>query len=143
MGYKHPRPTKYTFKAKRGLSGLGLFTEMEIPRDEFVIEYWGTIVSDDEADEVGGKYLFRLENEKTILGNHKENKARLLNHSCKPNCVAEMDGKRIFIYARRKIQPSEELTYDYGKEYWADFIGQGCKCGHCKKKTHTQKKKLH
>ena len=131
MGYRYPRISRYTAQAKRGISGLGLFAEEEIPRGAFVIEYWGKIVSDDEADKVGGKYLFRLENKKTILGNHKANTARLLNHSCKPNCAAEMDGKRIFIYTRRRIQPGEELTYDYGKEYWEDHIGTYCRCEAC------------
>lgn len=131
MGYRRPRPSRAHVTVKRGLSGLGLFAENEIPRSTFVIEYWGDVVSDDEADHVGGKYLFRLERGKTILGNHKENLARLMNHSCRPNCVAEMDGNRIFIYSRRKIAPGEELTYDYGKEYWEDHIGGDCRCGAC------------
>lgn len=133
MGYTYPRKTTHRLKAKRGLSGLGLFTETPIKRNAFVIEYWGKIVPDAEADEIGGKYLFRLENELTILGNHKDNVARLMNHSCKPNCVGEMDGKRIFIYARKYIAPGEELTYDYGKEYWEDHIKPyGCKCNGCR-----------
>lgn len=131
MAYKKPRPSKHTVKSKRGLSGIGLFAEGEIKRGDFIIEYYGNIVSDDEADEVGGKYLFRLENEKTILGNQKKNLARYLNHSCKPNAYAEMDGDRIFIYAKRKIMPGEEITYHYGKEYWEDFIGKNCRCESC------------
>ncbi|MFQ5541001.1 MAG: SET domain-containing protein [Candidatus Paceibacteria bacterium] len=119
-------------RAKRGLSGLGLFAQVDIPRDEFVIEYWGKTVPDEEADRVGGKYLFRLENDITILGNHKENLARLMNHSCRPNCEAEMDGKRIFIYSKRNIKAGDELTYDYGKEYFNDHIKPyGCRCPKC------------
>lgn len=135
MGYKYPRIGKHVLKSGRGLSGFGLFAGSEIKRGDFVIEYYGPIVSDDEADEVGGKYLFRLENEKTILGNHKENLARLINHACKPNCFAEMDGKRIFIYAKKNIHPGEEITYNYGKEYWKDHIGDYCRCETCVNKT--------
>ncbi len=131
MGYPRPRRARFAVSVKRGISGLGLFAEEEIPRSVFVIEYWGDIVTDDEADRVGGKYLFRLERGKTILGNHKENPARFMNHSCAPNCVAEMDGNRIFIYSRRRIAPGEELTYDYGKEYWEDHIGKDCRCSAC------------
>lgn len=132
MGYRKPRSSRAPVSVKRGLSGLGLFADVEIPRSAFVIEYWGKVVSDDEADEVGGKYLFRIERGRTILGNHPGNPARFMNHSCKPNCVAEMDGDRIFIYSRKKIHPGEELTYDYGKEYWDDHIKpHGCRCGAC------------
>jgi uncharacterized protein len=129
MGYRYPRKTRHHLKVKRGLSGFGIFAETGIARGEFIIEYFGPIVSDDEADRVGGKYLFRLENEKTILGNQKENIARFINHSCKPNSYAEMDGTRIFIYAKRRIAPGEEITYHYGKEYWEDHIGPDqCRC---------------
>ena len=124
-----PKVSKYSVVAKRGISGIGLFAAEDMPRDAFVIEYWGKVVTDEEADEVGGKYLFRVEGGKTILGNHRGNPARYLNHSCKPNCEGEMDGKRIFIYTKRKILAGEELCYDYGKEYWSDFIKpNGCKC---------------
>jgi len=131
MGYKKPRRGKYRISVKRGLSGLGLFAEVAIPRGEFVIEYWGRVVSDDEADIVGGKYLFRIDGGKTILGNHRENLARLMNHACKPNCEAELDGTRIFIYTRRKVKAGEELAYDYGKEYFDDHIGIACRCNSC------------
>jgi hypothetical protein len=130
MGYTYPRIGKRALKVKRGISGFGVFADTDdIRRSDFIIEYFGPIVTDDEADKTGGKYLFRLEGGKTILGNNKKNIARFLNHSCKPNCYAEMDGKRIFIYARRKIAKGEELTYKYGKEYWEDFIGpKNCQC---------------
>lgn len=132
MGYRYPRLSKYKTKAKRGISGIGLFALEDIPRDSFIVEYWGEIVSENKANEVGGKYLFRLENGDTILGNHKENIARFLNHSCRPNCEAEMDGRRIFIYTKRAVKAGEELTYDYGKEYVNDHIKPyGCRCEKC------------
>jgi len=130
MAYRTPRIGKHKLKVKRGLSGFGVFADCDtIRRGDFIIEYFGPIVTDEEADKTGGKYLFRLDGGKTILGNNKANIARFLNHSCKPNCFAEMDGNRIFIYARRRIEPGEEITYKYGKEYWEDFIGpKNCQC---------------
>ena len=42
------------------------------------------------------------------------NSARWINHSCAPNCVADEEGRRIFIRTLRKIRAGEELNYDYG-----------------------------
>ena len=39
---------------------------------------------------------------------------------------------RVLIYARRNIDAGEELSYDYGKEYFDDLIKpKGCRCDHC------------
>lgn len=132
MSYKKPRPTPYQFKVKRSAAGLGLFTLTPIKRRDFVIEYWGPLVRDEEVAKVkGGKYYFDIADTPwTINGNVKENPARYLNHSCKPNCQAIQEGKRIFIYALRSIKPGEELTYDYGIDYFDGLIGiENCRCG--------------
>ncbi len=115
---------------RRGLSGLGIFADAPIKRGAFIIEYWGEVVSEEESNRRGGKYLFTVENGKVIDGKMRENKARYLNHSCRPNCEAEMDDTRIYITAKRAIAPGEELTYHYGKEYWLDHC-QPCRCAHC------------
>lgn len=43
--------------------------------------------------------------------------ARYINHSCDPNCVAEIinfdKGAKIIIFSNRPISHGEELTYDY------------------------------
>lgn len=43
--------------------------------------------------------------------------ARYINHSCEPNCytrITEVAGrKHIVINAKRRIEPGEELCYDY------------------------------
>lgn len=135
MKYPFPRPSKYKLRVKKSKTGHGLFAEEAIPKNRFIIEYWGTIISNDEADNVGGRYLFGLDNGTTINGSIKENIARYVNHSCRPNCEARNVGNRIFIFTTKKIKPDEELTYDYGKEYVDWFIKRhGCKCGPCVKK---------
>ncbi len=133
MSYAKPRPTKHQFKVKKSYAGLGLFTETPIKRRDFVIEYWGKIMSDEAVEKIrGGKYYFDISDTPwTIDGSARTNLARYINHSCKPNCEAIQDGKRIFIYARRAIKPGEELSYDYGEGYMEGVIGKGnCLCGH-------------
>jgi SET domain-containing protein len=130
MPYRKPRPTKHAFVVKKSSAGLGLFAASPIQRKDFVIEYWGTLITDDEAEKKGGKYLFDIQDTKlTIDGATRKNLARYMNHSCKPNCEPILDGKRMFIYAIRNITPGEELTYDYGKEYFDEYIGKKCRCG--------------
>jgi len=119
---------------KKSKSGLGLFTRQPLKKGELVIEYTGEKITEAEANRRGGKYLFELNDNWTIDGKGRENKARYLNHSCKPNCYPELDEneERIFIYAKRKIEPGEELTYHYGKMYFNDLIGKnGCRCDNC------------
>jgi hypothetical protein len=68
----------------------------------------------------------------TTDGSVRRNTARYINHSCKPNAVPYDVGGKIHIYARKNIQPGEEITYDYGKEYFDIFLKPiGCKCAAC------------
>lgn len=132
MPYKYPRKSKYSLKVKRSAAGLGLFAQEIIPKDEFIIEYHGPLLNDAEADEKLGKYLFAIDDDWTIDGSSRDNTARYINHSCRPNSEPEIEGKRIFIYSMKNIKAGEEIAYDYGKEYFNDFIKPyGCKCGHC------------
>lgn len=119
---------------KRSRAGLGLFANQEFKRGDFIIEYTGEIIPTEEADRRGGKYLFILNSKLTIDGKGRENTARYINHSCKPNAEAETDedARKIRISAKRKILPGEEIAYDYGKEYCDEYIKpHGCKCAHC------------
>ncbi len=61
-------------------------------------------------------------------GNVEWNPARLLNHSCVPNCEADCDGKSIWIVALRDLAAGEELTFNYGYEL-ADYRDSPCLCG--------------
>ena len=62
-------------------------------------------------------------------GDFKFNTARLINHSCNPNCEVFEDKKKLWIYAMRNIKKNEELTYDYGFSFDKDYKQFPCKCG--------------
>ncbi|MEA1929329.1 MAG: SET domain-containing protein [Patescibacteria group bacterium] len=118
----------------RGGAGLGLFATEPIKRGQFVIEYTGEKISSEEADKRGGKYLFDVSKDLVLDAKDRKHLARYINHSCKPNCYAERDVEegRVSIYARRKIEPGEELSYNYGKDYWEGYIGaKNCRCEKC------------
>ena len=123
----------HDLEVKKSTAGFGLFTQTPIKRGETVIEYTGEIITQEEANRRGGKYLFEINSRKTIDGKGRDNIARYINHSCRPNCEPEIRKGRVFIEARRNIRPGEELTYDYGKEYADEYITPyGCRCDHPK-----------
>lgn len=123
----------YALRVKRSRTGLGLFTEQDIPKGARIVEYTGRPVSEKEQYTSRSKYLFETGKDKMINGNIKKNKARYINHSCKPNCEADIRNQRIFIFAKKNIKSGEELNYDYGDEYFNRHIKpRGCLCEKCR-----------
>lgn len=121
---------KPLYVVKKGLSGLGLFAEVDIKKDKKIIEYVGPILTDKECEKKGGKYLMRIDPDVNIYGSSRENIARYANHKCKPNAEALSVGKRVYVFAKKNIKAGEEIGYDYGKEYYDAYIKPyGCKCG--------------
>ena len=122
----------YQVKVKRSSAGLGLFAMEDIPKGKFIIEYFGRELKPGEEYTSNSKYLFEINSRKTIDGTIRENIARYINHSCRPNCEVEIKKGKVLIYSRKKIKAGEELAYDYGKEYWNEHIKPvGCKCIKC------------
>ena len=62
-------------------------------------------------------------------GDFKWNTARLINHSCDPNCEVEGKGLEIWVTSIRFIKKGEELSYDYGFGFDQDYKQFPCKCG--------------
>lgn len=134
MPHPKPRPPQFRLKVRRSRTGLGLYALEDIPRHRFVIEYVGRLVPDVVADRIGGKYLFDLENGKHILGGERKNIARYANHACKPNSEVRVSKSRVYIWTTKRIRAGEEINYDYGKEYFDEYIKPyGCRCQSCNK----------
>lgn len=130
----HMVTTEEKHVVKKSSAGLGLFATIDFKKGELVIEYTGERITEAEANERGGKYLFELNDDWTIDGKGRENTARYINHACKPNCAPELDDaeEHIYIRAKRDIKAGEELTYNYGKMYFDVQIGKGgCRCDFC------------
>jgi SET domain-containing protein len=115
----------------RSRSGRGLFAQECIPKGSFVIEYLGRPATAKQIKEDRAKYLFWTSDASMIDGNIPTNTARFINHSCAPNCEARIRDRRIYIFALRTIQPGEELSYDYGEEYFERHLAGICRCSSC------------
>ena len=123
------------WEVRRATTGRGLFAHANIKKGTQVIEYTGIKIPTTLADTLTTRYLFDLENGWTIDGATYGNTARYVNHSCNPNCEAMIEGEQIFFYALYDIASGEEITIDYGEEYFDEFIKpNGCLCLSCKEK---------
>ena len=106
-----------------------------IKSGKLVIKYKGKLITKKETDtnpkfdNDKAIYLFNLNNRYDLDGDFKYNDARLINHSCNPNCEVEGKGLKLWITAIRDIKKGEELSYDYGFGYDEDYKQFVCKCG--------------
>ena len=77
---------------KSKIDNLGLYASKDIKKGTKVIEYKGKIITRKEAEENPkydndkAIYLFNLNKRYDLDGDFKFNTARLINHSCDPNC---------------------------------------------------------
>ncbi len=124
-----------SFAVKRTKTGLGLFATKPIPKGKRLIEYFGPLVPNEEVEKSSKKYFFSVNRKWSIDGSPRDNIARYINHSCTPNAEAFVSSRRrVWIWSAKNIKPGEEITYDYGKEYFEGIIEPiGCKCKRCGK----------
>ncbi|KAM9185757.1 histone-lysine N-methyltransferase 2C [Dugong dugon] len=135
------------YLARSRIQGLGLYAARDIEKHTMVIEYIGTIIRNEVANrkeklyesQNRGVYMFRMDNDHVIDATLTGGPARYINHSCAPNCVAEVvtfeRGHKIIISSNRRIQKGEELCYDYKFDFEDDQHKIACHCGavNCRK----------
>ena len=125
-------PGGFHLRVGKSRTGKGLFAGEKIPKGACIIEYVGRVISKAEEYTSRSKYLFEVNSKKTLDGPPRINKAGYINHSCRPNAEPVIRAGRIYIMAKRAIALGEEITYEYGKEYWNDHIKpKGCRCAKC------------
>lgn len=125
----------YPFRVGRSRTGLGLFATEPIKKGQFIVEYLGPLLNNEQCEKVDNKYLFEVNARWTIDGSPRSNVARYINHSCRGNADPYIRNHRIKIRAIKSIQPGDEITYDYGKDHFNAYIKQhGCKCDKCREK---------
>ena len=120
---------------KSNIDNKGLYAATDIKVGSKIIYYKGKIITKKETetnpkyDNEKAIYLFNLNSRYDLDGDFKFNTARLVNHSCEPNCESDGKGLKLWIFALRDIKKNEELTYDYGFGYDKDYKDYICKCG--------------
>mgnify|MGYP006236700893 FL=1 len=124
-------------KYKIGLSRInnkGLFAKINIKKGTKIIDYLGKIITKKEPDRnpkfenSKAIYLYNLSSKYDLDGDFAYNTARLINHSCNPNCEVDGKGLKLWISSIKDIKKGEELSYDYGFGYDEDYKQFPCKC---------------
>jgi len=120
---------------KSNIDNKGLYASKNIKAEQIVIHYKGKLVTKKEVeknpkfDNDKAIYLFNVNSRYDLDGDFEYNDARLINHSCNPNCEVNGKGLKLWIFALRDIKKGEELSYDYGFGYDEDYKQFVCKCG--------------
>ena len=120
---------------KSNIDKRGLYATKDISEGKKIIEYVGKVITQKEAERNpkfdNGKdiYLFDLNKKYCLDGDFNWNTARLINHSCDPNCEVEGKGLEIWVTSIKFIKKGEELSYDYGFGFDQDYKQFPCKCG--------------
>ena len=120
---------------KSNIDNKGLYASENIKSGKIVIHYKGKLVTKKEVeknpkfDNDKAIYLFNINNRYDMDGDFEYNEARLINHSCNPNCEVDGKGLKLWIVAIKDIKKGEELSYDYGFGYDEDYKQFICKCG--------------
>lgn len=137
-----PAPALEWFVVRQSsIHSRGVFAARNIPTGTRIVEYTGEKIGKRESErraqerlaraKVTGEaavYIFNLNKRQDLDGSMESNVARLLNHSCDPNCEAIQSRGRIWMTALRDIKEGAELTFNYGfdLENWEDHP---CLCG--------------
>ncbi|MFP4282068.1 MAG: SET domain-containing protein-lysine N-methyltransferase [Opitutales bacterium] len=105
-------------------AGLGLFAEVAFEEDEPIGPYTGELITYEELAAgrfAGSDYLLGLTARYLIAGEGPQaGPTRYINHSRQPNAwlIVSTRWKTARFVACRRIEPGEEIFFDYGEAYW-------------------------
>ncbi len=112
--------------------GLGLFALKRLRKGDIIGHYTGKRLTEEQANNepyVNSRYLVWICTDWYLdAQGHDGNYTKYINHSNTPNAelVTSTRWKSAKIRALKRIEPEEELFFDYGDEYW-DVLGEDVK----------------
>lgn len=126
---------------RAGKKGFGLFTKKDLQAGEFIVEYVGEVLDEEEyarrkqfyeASAQRHYYFMNIGNGEVIDATRKGGLGRFINHSCEPNCETQkwvVKGElSIGLFATKDISAGSELSFDYNFERYGDKPVK-CLCG--------------
>ncbi len=108
-----------------GAKGKGVFASKRIEPGELVWDYAGDERWIEEIPKMLWRCCFQVDYDKYVVP-EKGSAGWFMNHSCEPNCVIT---GRTKVVALRRIEPGEELTFDYSTNVGWEGFSMPCRCG--------------
>jgi SET domain-containing protein len=108
-----------------GVRGKGVFAEGRIEPGELVWDYAGDERWIKEIPPELWRYCFQVDYDRYVVPD-EGSAGRFMNHSCEPNCVIM---GRTKVVALRRIEPGEEVTFDYSTNVGWEGFSMECECG--------------
>ncbi len=108
-----------------GEKGKGVFAKGRIEPGELVWDYAGTEKWIKDIPQELWKHCFQVDYDRYVVP-RRGSAGWFMNHSCAPNCVIM---GRTKIAALRRIEPGEEVTFDYSTNVGWDGFSMECRCG--------------
>ncbi|ANH82971.1 SET domain-containing protein-lysine N-methyltransferase [Niabella ginsenosidivorans] len=109
-------------------AGKGLFTKVNIAKNEIITEYIGNLVTWKEVEQdVDNGYIFHINDDAVIDASKNKNSfGRYANDAAglqrvkgiTNNAEYMEEGTRVFIKAKRAIPAGSEIFVAYGPQYW-------------------------
>ncbi|XP_064604086.1 histone-lysine N-methyltransferase NSD2-like isoform X2 [Liolophura sinensis] len=134
---EYPKSTPFRTAGR----GWGLKTLVDIKKGQFVNEYVGELVDEEECrrrivkaheENITNFYMLTIDKNRIIDAGPKGNLSRFMNHSCQPNLETQkwtINGEvRVGLFAAQDIPAESELTFNYN----LDCLGNEktvCACG--------------
>ena len=102
--------------------GAGIFAKELIPSHTYICPYLGTVRKRKPSRDALNDYIFDYPLNCVIDAKEQGGISRYLNHSERPNLTAHwmvVEGLyHIFFYSNQPIAPGDQLTFDYGPNFW-------------------------
>ena len=125
---------------KSNIYGKGCFALKHFPARKKIALYAGELVKGNRRieerlwEQEAVNKVIRMGKNLAIDGSVGGNETAFINHSCDPNAEAIIEDDRIFIYAKKNIQPGTEILYDYQYERYPEHTEEderfyACLCG--------------
>ncbi|PIK36275.1 putative histone-lysine N-methyltransferase NSD2 isoform X2 [Apostichopus japonicus] len=121
--------------------GWGLYSSADIKKGDFVNEYVGELVDEEECrrrieeahvNNITDFYFLTIDKDRIIDAGPKGNMSRFMNHSCQPNCETQkwtVNGDtRVGLFALEDIPAGSELNFNYNLESLGNEKKE-CRCG--------------
>lgn len=126
---------------RAGAKGFGLFAAEDVKAGQFIVEYVGEVLEEEEyarrkefyiATGQRHYYFMNVGNGEVIDAARRGGLGRFINHSCEPNCETQKWVVRgelaIGLFALEDVPAGTELTFDYNFERYGDKPMK-CLCG--------------